>query len=204
MTVVPSARAAAERPAAYRRRSSARLSAGSPVCAACAGGAAWRPPAACPPSVRRSAPSRAACAARRSPPASRPRRPTWRFCAAPDGGAAHGFRSGRSGSWNFRFGSDSACSSLCFRFLPQKFPFFSRVGVARAASNRRFDASAFWDLISLPCRRRSSRRSTSILSEAGIRRRAKIHNIFIIHENLSYRNKNRLIRSISRFPRPFT
>jgi len=44
--------------------------------------------------------------------------------AAPNGGAARGFRSGRSGHWNFRFDSDSACSSLCFRFLPQKFPFF--------------------------------------------------------------------------------
>ena len=44
--------------------------------------------------------------------------------ALPDGGAARGCRSGRSGSWNCRSGSDSACSSLCFRFLPQKFPFF--------------------------------------------------------------------------------
>ena len=91
-----------------------------------------------------------------------------------------------------------------FVFCHKNFLSFSARGFARAASNRRFDASAFGDLISLPCRRRSSRRSTSILSEAGIRRRAKIHNIFIIHENLSYRNKNRLIRSISRFPRPFT
>ena len=91
-----------------------------------------------------------------------------------------------------------------FVFCHKNFLSFSARGFARAASNRRFDASAFWDLIALPCRRRSSRRSTSILSEAGIRRRAKIHNIFIIHENLSYRNKNRLIRSISRFPRLFT
>ena len=91
-----------------------------------------------------------------------------------------------------------------FVFCHKNFLSFPARGFARAASNRRFDASAFWDLIALPCRRRSSRRSTSILSEAGIRRRAKIHNIFIIHENLSYRNKNRLIRSISRFPRPFT
>lgn len=28
-----------------------------------------------------------------------------------------------------------------------------------------------------------------------MRRRAKIHNVLIIHEKLSYRNKNRLIRS---------
>ncbi|MFR5788232.1 MAG: hypothetical protein ACLUHE_14765 [Christensenellales bacterium] len=137
-------------------------------------------------------------------------RPGGVSAAAPDGGARalglirHGYRLDCR-RWNFRSGSDSACSSLCFRFLPQKFPFFFCAWLClRSFKQTHFDASSFWDLIALPCRRRSSRRSTSILSEAGIRRRAKIHNIFIIHENLSYRNKNRLIRSISRFPRPFT
>lgn len=169
------------------------------------GGAASRLPAAYPPPARQAAAAEraafwacAAFSARRWPSALRPPMSAWRrFFWASGGGAAragadpHGYC--LDCRHCFRFDSDWAYSSLCFRFLPQKFPFFLQIVVCVAQTDALFQAP-FWVSIHRAGGGHPDR--ASILSEAVWRRRAKIHNIFIIHEKLSYRNKNRLIRSI--------
>ncbi len=165
-----------------------------PVCAACADGAAFRlygclivpSCAGCCAVVWRGflgARGDGLCAAR-SPSAL-----AARDGAASGGGAARPglpYGSDSEADSGFSDRKQAACSILCFRFLPQKFPFCNGAGISLRIFKQTLPFGASILLHFALLRACGGHPDGAIyLERSRRRRRAKIHNIFIIHEKLS-------------------